>query len=435
MQGVGRRHRNVSKAVRRSPEQPGGGGGDDSESKVQKSELMEFLEGLRRAGALAGAEENECFGSESLLNHTLGDTEDTLEQLQRRVEELQSVTQTIDDLGGTRHATACLARRTLAVAKRKLCLLSQLADSRMAFEGASAKKDRLLEAAARGISAPTLLGGAAHFLDCITTSIHDGAPEDADKTLFDHFCSSFGLPAQHRAIVEAKAVFGREIANWIDALVRKADDLATTYRTRHEVGSLREDACRDSNCRHDPAQAIRWMLGLVTSFGVSGEQEQLQHVSRVALGARFTSVMFCVQLEQDRDSRSAATGSHAQSATMAAERIEAAVQSALKFGVHAVHLRGATTAALDLRAEAVRRLAVSEINGLADNPAGSSDACEAAAMRVEAAIADAVHAGVGREHPHLAAAWASAKQAHQEGALRRRSANSAQRRAAAREVG
>lgn len=376
-----------------------------------------------------------------LMERTLADTQDTPEQLQCRVAELQDGAERAGSSG--RHPTLCISSRTLAVAERKLELVSELVKRTEAYEVVCSRRSEVLRACAKSAVQPEdLVGDAAGFAKHVRACVHHGGnPQDANKTLFDVFCKSFGLPAQHLAVLRARQLLDEEGILWASFVLREAESIVGIYRAQHTEEVARNElpsgrrpegaAARanfperasegghDRGKGRDDAQTVQRMIDVAVCLGVPRNHPDLGQAWLRAVEIRVAMVMENVRVEQERNARAAARGDRGQVSTRAAATVEAELKAAQAFGVASILLAGARQAAVDLRAEGALRLAKAEVAALEEGSRPRT-AYAAAALQMEGALLAALGAGVPQEHASMVETWSLVKQVREEEALLKR---------------
>eukprot|EP00927_Polykrikos_kofoidii_P059701 TRINITY_DN54840_c0_g1_i1.p1 TRINITY_DN54840_c0_g1~~TRINITY_DN54840_c0_g1_i1.p1 ORF type:complete len:738 (+),score=147.80 TRINITY_DN54840_c0_g1_i1:55-2268(+) len=169
---------------------------------------------------------------EPLLVATLKDTEDSEAELRLTEATMLSVTAPVRECGGTRHATAVISGRTLAVIQRKAHILQACEARLKAFEEAQARREEIRAMLlAEDCQPPQELVG----IDRFTKSwLHkDGKPEEANKSNFHIFVSSFGLPHGHCIVKRLLEVGSKATQWWAKAALaeaKKGTDTAGVHR-------------------------------------------------------------------------------------------------------------------------------------------------------------------------------------------------------------
>mmetsp|Transcript_15525 Transcript_15525/g.34502 ORF Transcript_15525/g.34502 Transcript_15525/m.34502 type:complete len:992 (-) Transcript_15525:73-3048(-) len=325
----------------------------------------------------------------ALLELTLSDMEDTPELLRNRLEELRNVSAPLRGAGAR---AACVLQRALAVAERKLGLLSELCSRSAVLESLGARREALLLralAGGDGSSPEQILGEAAGFGAHLQKSVHgeeaNGSSGEPTAALVDVFRASFRLPAQHKVSRHAQALLREDGPNWAATALQLAQAAAdegvsgASTTTGAKIDTL------------EPSLGIRRMIDVVASIGVPRKQIQLEQAWQLALEIRVAAVVRLAQAERIRGTVAAEHGDHGRVALEAAGRIEAAVRAASAFGVEEAQLRGALRKASSLRSDGAQGLAM-----VAVEAAQVDVLCGAAPATVERAIEAAVATGVPR---------------------------------------
>lgn len=225
--------------------------GPPSPALVRSMYLMDSLYDLRRAGRpemsvemgipdgnTVAEVEAATEEQDTLMNATLKDLDDTGEALSRTATVLENAHEPVHDLGGSRHATAVISNRTLAVVRRKRDLVSK-AEARVAsFEAAHAQREELLHVVKADDGAlPAALQRVKRF---ILSHVHkDGEPVDADKSNFDIFASSFGLPREHCTLRRLRELTNEATTWWSEAALHEAQGGAHADEIRRLINVIK----------------------------------------------------------------------------------------------------------------------------------------------------------------------------------------------------
>jgi len=202
--------------------------------RIKSQLLMGSLYDLRRAGRDSTSPQASARGSspeveavteeqkeaETLMNSTLRDLEDTEVMLRRTEAMLAGAHEPVQQLGGSRHATAVVSARTLAVVSRKAYLVHNSETRLAAFQSAHDRKDDLLKEVIAGAELDANLKGVKEFLQTFTH--RDGDPADSDKSSFKVFAQSFGLPAKHQTLAKLRHLMNDAADWWASAALREA---------------------------------------------------------------------------------------------------------------------------------------------------------------------------------------------------------------------
>jgi len=128
---------------------------------------------------------------------TLNGVEDTSEEVHVVLEGLEELQRPVIESGGSRHATAIVAFRTLLVVRRKHELLKAVEERKAMFERDAALKEKIFQDVTND-TAPCP-EGLLQIRQFITKYVHkpEDNPADGDRSNFDHFAGSFGMPKKH----------------------------------------------------------------------------------------------------------------------------------------------------------------------------------------------------------------------------------------------
>jgi hypothetical protein len=202
---------------------------------------------------------------------------------------------------------------------------------------------------------------------------------------------------QHIAVVQAQVLLQQEGHAWAVEILARAKTTATVAKeAAHSAeNSVHLPSRSNYNGRNNPSSVIGQMVALATKLGVPKEHPHMQDAWKLAAEMRLAELQQVLQAEQSRAVRAAARGDRGEAHVEAATHVEAAVRAASDFGVSWEKLGPFANAAVDLRAEAARRLAAGQV----DYSCGRSHAvCEASVQRANTAIEDSFAAGVPKDH-------------------------------------
>lgn len=386
--------------------------------QLQRSKrLLGSLFDLRRAGRASVVDldaQDAMLPSdapeETLMCTTLRDLDDTSASLLQLEGTLQANQDPVHDLGGARHASTLVASRTLAVVRRKCFLVRALEDRVAAFSEAQDRRQELLEQLRAGpVSIPAALLGARNF--AINQVHRDGAPVDADKSDFDSFATSFGLPAKHSLVLR----------------LRTLADAAGDWWAREALSAAEAGADADS---------IRRLLAV--ALGINGDKGHVAvEQCNIILGDRLArEVLALAQKVQERDAATVARSSQAQpqSAKQAAKEIDDQIREARAIGAPAKHpsLEAAKCIATTLAQEEKNRYALKALKyaqearerdrAAADAAGGLPDVGLASELAdiIDREVKGAIALGAPKEHPSLGEATSVAKDLRDLDGIRKR---------------
>lgn len=162
-----------------------------------------------------------------LMVTTLVSLEDTEAQLRVTEETLKMAMDPVCDFGGSRHATAIVSSRTLMVVKRKADLLKPVEDRLAKVQAHWENRELLAKTVIQGEDPPADMQRIKKF--CMMYVHKDnlgivGEPVDADKSNFESFCSTFGLPRLHMAIQGLLAHAKNMVKWWSLAALEQAQN-------------------------------------------------------------------------------------------------------------------------------------------------------------------------------------------------------------------
>lgn len=351
----------------------------------------------------------------TLMELTIADCEDTPDSLERTAEMLRIAQKPAGDYGGARHATSCVSKRTLQVVERKCEVLKKLVESLAGYEAACRRKVPLITAVIRGAFA-TEAGAAIGIREVIAGSIHPGGkPQEADKSMFQVFVTTFKLPAFHRTVLRAQALFREQEVLWADDIARLA---------KEEVD--REKTSGNESPESVAAEAVKRLEELAVGIGVTHANPRLTEIEMLSIAARAAAVLRHAEGEARKDAKAALAGEKGDAAQTAALRVEASVKAGVAWGVEKSHpsMFKALIIAKDLRAAGVHRYAQHQVRSKKD----ALGEAEKAADRIDEAIRTAVKAGVNVAHDFIQAAQKLSLQAREEEGLKKRLANAEKRK-------
>jgi len=214
-------------------EGPGGADERGDASRKRRMGILNSLYDLRRANldrqpadaasSSSGQEEPPsptAEPEEPLMHATLKSTTDTSADLRRAEDVLQQAHEPIHEHGCSRHATAVISARALAVVKRKAKLLGEC-DARVeAFGLAMLRGEEILAAIVENTpDAASELVGLSKFMQAHT---HKGDLAEANKSDFQAFVSSFCLPAEHEVLKKLEKMGGEATEWWAQAALKEA---------------------------------------------------------------------------------------------------------------------------------------------------------------------------------------------------------------------
>eukprot|EP00930_Biecheleria_cincta_P097987 TRINITY_DN89673_c0_g1_i1.p1 TRINITY_DN89673_c0_g1~~TRINITY_DN89673_c0_g1_i1.p1 ORF type:complete len:842 (-),score=144.55 TRINITY_DN89673_c0_g1_i1:28-2553(-) len=196
-------------------------GKDDQASRPSSPSPGQTEAGTPDAG-IAGGDSQVASVEEpdTLLNATLKDVDDDEAMLRKLEATMADAHEPVGLLGGSRHATAVVSSRTLAVVRRKAHLL-QLVEARIHdFQEAHDRRADHMKEIIEAVELDPRLVGVKEFL---AAHIHKkGEPVDEDKSSFQVFVASFGLPSKHKAALKLRSLVNEAAEFWADAALQQA---------------------------------------------------------------------------------------------------------------------------------------------------------------------------------------------------------------------
>lgn len=271
--------------------------------------LMSSLFDLRRAADGIGSE------GMTLMNSVLADLRDTEADLRVTETKLQNSHEPVSEFGGKRFATTLISQRTLSVVSRKVALLSEVAARTKSFEEAHAMREELAEELLeKDVPMPEALCGMRKYIDKVVHRNGTSDPIDADKSNFELFIATFGLPAKHDAVTN----------------LRHLEVAAVEWWARR---TLREAECGAS------ADAIQRMIAVVVA--ICGEQRHpaLAEAETLLATRLAEKVLHTAETLQKKDAATVGLSAVPQpaSAREAADAIKAEITKARALGAPAKH--------------------------------------------------------------------------------------------------
>lgn len=146
---------------------------------------------------------------------TLNGTHDTSREVHVVLEGLEELQRPVMESGGSRHATAIVAFRTLLVVRRKHELLKTVEGRKTIFEKEAALREKIFQdVTANTAPCPEGLLNIRHF---VTKHMHkpEDHPADADRSNFEHFASTFGMPRRHTYNEEMMELAKQTVIWWV----------------------------------------------------------------------------------------------------------------------------------------------------------------------------------------------------------------------------
>lgn len=383
--------------------------------------LMNDLKDLRRAGNTTLAEGADGFAGNSdlqLMDLCTQDCNDTGESLRNGIELLKKQMVAARTHGAARHPTVNVSEKSLVVLERKLVLLAPLEDVLLKYQ--DVVKDGvvgLVEKVLAGGDPQALYGHAFGIREVLEENLHrhpPGRPQDVEMYVrhTEHYMKTFGLNAEHKTVLLARKHLREEMAEAAELAGTRASELC-----------LQAAANKDGNPRSLEGDAINRLEVLLEGLGTHPDHPGLTKVGRCKEAARSAAVLRWAELQLP------APPGGPDKAYKSATRVEDEVQAALEFGVFPDHpdLMKAATVGHHLRAEGVRRFAQYTVDVMGKR---LGDA-EAAAIKIEDAIKEALKLGVPVPTEELEAARKIAVGAREVEGLKKREHNAEMRKAKA----
>lgn len=267
----------------------------------------------------------------SLLLHTLGDTADTPEDLRQRAKTLQESQEAVEDYGGMRHATSCIFQRAMQCMLRKAGLLENLLQEQAVFEAACEPKAEVIQAIMDGGSAKDVGQNLARFHPLLKKIVHDGPPQDADKSCWVTFVQTFGLPLKHMCVLQGRRVLKSAREAWVTEISISATEIFEKAKTVYKPG-------KDEHSK-SLANSLLELASLLKSMGVKSDHPTVEELMKLEKQLLAWIVLQIAHAEVQKDATVAALREQAGSflgpgnAAEAALRIDKEIQKAVAHGL------------------------------------------------------------------------------------------------------
>lgn len=347
-----------------------------------------------------------------MIEITLSCCDDTPETLLAGIETLKNTTQPVnEEYGGARHPTNLMCGKALKVLEHKYEVLGELVFASRQFEVMSANKQTVVEAVIAGQSVEEAAGAAVGFGDKIEKCIHRrpyGSPVDADRSFFDSFVSTFGLPKHHLAIYKAKKIIELNVDDWAEAMAKRA---------REEVERERESG--DETSESTAGEAAKRLALLSEGLGLPQDHLKILETEKLGKAAKARKV----RIHAEAEWREAQDCTQPAKVNNASDRVIKSIKAAKVWGIEPSHpdMRTAQKVSNDLRGYAVLLFAEDEVR-LKRTRTALGDA-EKAAERIEAAIKESIANGCPYDQENLKKALEITQEFRSEEGLRKRTAN------------
>eukprot|EP00927_Polykrikos_kofoidii_P055013 TRINITY_DN49331_c0_g1_i1.p1 TRINITY_DN49331_c0_g1~~TRINITY_DN49331_c0_g1_i1.p1 ORF type:complete len:922 (+),score=212.98 TRINITY_DN49331_c0_g1_i1:339-3104(+) len=391
----------------------------------------------------------------TLMLVTLADPQDTEEQLQKRLRVLRQSEKSVEDVGGVRHPSALVAARTALVVQEKFKRLEAVRLRVEAFDRVVAERKAMIQAVLEGSDPLTHGKEAFLYRNFVAGCVHEGDPREDERGNFEIFAKTFGLPANHTVVTVAQRKLTEGVRQWGEDALHLAD-VATDLLLRpppNEEGfipEIVEEQPHKLATYLDNLCVLLWNAGnldvelkkkdvIVQRIkGFKKGMIQLEKDLRSRRLERYAeNLRQETQKEVEQDERiaeSAGPEVGGKAAMKASERLTGVVKQTVERGVNPGNpiVFEAKKAALELRAEAVRRNALAllyedEVTFKAQGwIAGKATEL---ADKIDAEVMAASDAGIDFGHPKVKEARKSAKELREQEGFRKREATAAKKRA------
>jgi len=385
-------------------------------SKIIYSEsardLVKDLQDLRRAGHPSlqpGAPDFDS--SMTLMDLCVLDIKDTPETLFDGIRILKEQLVGAVNHGAAAHPTLKVSKRALFTVQRKYDLLNPLVQAMKHFVIFAKDLPGVIEDVIAGADPEEKYGKSFGMREMLQDNIHKdplGRPQDVPPNIRhqDKFMHTFGLSAEHVSVLLAREYLKNECAEVAELAAVRAEQLVKRAAEK-----------QDLNPKSLEGDAIWRLEALLEGFGTHEDHPGLTKVGRCKEAARAAAVL------RYANTLFPAKAGPPEKAYKAAELVEEEVKEALEFGVFDDHpdLMKAVKVGHHLRAEGVLRFAKNTVHGMG-NRLGDA---EAAAIKIEDTIKEALKKGVPVPTEELEAARKVAVGARETEGLKRREANRA----------
>jgi len=407
-------------------------------------------DGENKAEKAKANRQEEKFGS--LLQATLGDKNDTVESITKALELMNAA---MDEVCGARHATACIAERALRTMEAKLDRLTAFRTRQEKFAACCLNREELLQAVVKGADPMEIAADAmgfrrfvAHALHHCPFGLHNGKPQDADKTDFDGLMNTFGLPTAHIALKTAEKILKQGTAGWATSALRIArllslevliseEEKAERRAKRIFMKSAAKASVTEENMYEHFLAVARINLLAHKAGAMKGDEEEAVHLDALEKELKEEALALSAdKLKEETDKIVAKDEDVAEecvakpqnggkAALAGSEQLKEFLNSALKKGVELRHdtVMRARLIITDLQAESIRRDAKAMIFTSDEEyrrKGWIEDAATKCADNVEKMVAKAIKNGIPDAHPKLTAAYMASKELREQEGFRKR---------------
>lgn len=291
-------------------------GGPDSDASPEQQK--------QKSGQPEGEEQ-------SILLRTVGDLADTPEELRERIKTLQESQESVEDCGGMRHATSCIFERALRCCLRKAELLETLLNELAVLEAVSRCKTEVIQAITDGQTAREAGQKVMRLNALLKQIVHDGSPQDADKSDFTAFVQTFGLPSKHTSVLQARRVLKAEQDAWAAEICASSQQIFKDAKELFKPGQV--EPLKKSTV------ALVELASLLRGMGASAEHPAVLQMFKMEKELLAWVALQIAQAEAQDDARVATMREQAGKLTPpgpaaeAAARIDKEVRAAVVAGV------------------------------------------------------------------------------------------------------
>lgn len=344
--------------------------------------LVDFTKMRRGANPRLWDDENPRVATEdglrySLMDLCICDLQDTPETLREGIKILRECKDPAVIHGAGCHPTMGVTDRTLLVAERKYKLLSDVVFPLRNSLEFNNRMDHWIQTMFDGGNPDEVAGHCFGVREALRRGIHQphGRPQDGElkSRNFPQFLKTFGLPAEHVSVLEARTQVGATCEVWAE----KCSEVA-------KKAVLKAAADKDINPKSTEAFAIERLEYFLESFGVHMDSKWLLELGRCKEAARAGAVLRYAESED----KFRTTPGGKEPVFRAAERIEKEIEEAIEFGCEKDQpdLKRAITVGHHMRGEAIYRYAL-EVSKSCGTRLGDA---EAAAQKIELYYRDAM---------------------------------------------
>jgi len=289
-------------------------------------------------------------GDGSMIVRVISSTEDTPESLKAGISLLANTKDLVGCCGGTRHPTSLISIRTLSVIRRKLEVLTPIAEAVAKLEELCADKEGAVAKIMRGWTPEQVVGDAWDIKKKLEEATHPGGnPKDCNRSDFEGFVRSFRLPSNHQVIVHGWNLVKNEAYDWADLVLHTAQEQVKAETEKETQAGVKNPESR-------AADTMKRVIAMVAAIGVDIYRPQMEQTDFLLRQARGAAVHRYAAAEAEKDNVADTTG---ENVAKLGAKIEYAIKLAEQWGVEPKHpeLLSAKMYAHGLRAQRTHRYA------------------------------------------------------------------------------